>query len=172
MALWQFDVDLIPRTKVLELFAMVPQSIETEVFEETEWWKGYQLSSAHEQILDQCLARYTPSWRSNSQEWGAEDGNRVSIGVLDDSIDWIWIRIDVRDVSSTLLECLVKFAKEVDAVLLVIESMSIIEPDKQGLRREILGSNAFRFVADPEKYIKDFDDNRRRAQPEDGLEDV
>lgn len=40
MAVWQYDVYLIPRTKLEDLYDEIPDHLDTEIFEEVEWGKA------------------------------------------------------------------------------------------------------------------------------------
>ena len=43
MAIWQFDIYLIPRSKVREKYGKLPSSIKAEDFFEIDWWGGIVL---------------------------------------------------------------------------------------------------------------------------------
>ncbi len=154
MASWQFDIDLLPRSKVLELYSAMPESIELEVYENTEWCDGFRLPEDFKEVLDNCLPR-NKAWLRDTLEWGTAEGHRVSIGFSRDEVEWITIRIDVGNLNMTLINCLVDFARHSDCLMLLTENLKIIEAIKSNLLKEIETSNAAKFVSNPKAYFDD-----------------
>lgn len=152
MASWQFDIDLLPRPKVLELYSVLPKNIETKVYENTEWCDGFRLPDNFREILDNFLPR-NKAWLSDTLEWGTEEGHRVSIGVGADEVRWVSIRIDVRDLNMSLINYLVDFARRSDCLMLLTGNMKIISPSQSHLLAEIEASRAAKFVSNPKEYF-------------------
>lgn len=152
MATWQFDFHLIPRKKLLALFGEMPSSLDEETFNTVEWWKDSPLPADYENII----ASFLPggkSWSPNLRMWGEEDGNRMDIFNDVGYMDSIFVRVDVRTHNDQFLEGIIKFADYIDAVI-VTEEDRVIEPRLNALVIQILESNAYRFVKDPQEFFE------------------
>jgi hypothetical protein len=141
MALRQFDISLIPRKKIEELYSQVPERIDIEVYEQVDWWKGYRLQEDYQALVDHCLSRNKP-WLPHCLEWGTEDTNRISVGLHGDDIDWIWVRIDVRTRYDELVACVVDLAKRLDCLMLLEHDMMLIQPNEPELLMRLKSSRA------------------------------
>lgn len=165
MATWQFDLQLIPRTEVSRLWANVPTRLTEVQLERIEWWNSFQPPADY----DKAIARFLPpadSWSKNIKCWGAEDGNVVEIVMNKGRVVEINVRVDVRALQPDFLEELIGFAKQCDCLILC-EDLSIIKPYVSVLLSKIKASAAWRFVANPERFLlslqKEMRDERRAA---------
>ncbi len=81
MALWQYDLHVIPRSG-LSLWlslpdAPMPSVVDEESWEHVEWWEGTQ-----PETLKQLFSSLLPSlesWDPESPSWGLEDGHRIDL---------------------------------------------------------------------------------------------
>lgn len=150
MALWQYDVYLIPRQRIGELYSQVPERLDTEVYEQVDWWKGYRLQEDYQALLDHCLSRNKP-WLPNCLEWGEADTNRISVGLHGDDIDWLWVRIDVRSRYGELIACIVDLARRLDCLMLLKDGMIVMQPNEPELLMRLKSSRAsklFKSISD------------------------
>jgi len=150
MALWQYDIYLIPRQRIGELYSRVPEHIGIEVYEQVDWWRGYRPQEDYQALVDHCLSRNKP-WLPNCLEWGTEDTNRISIGLHCDDIDWIWVRIDVRSQYGRLVPCVVDLAQRLNCLMLLKEGMILMQPNEPELLMRLKSSRA-------SKVFKSFSD--------------
>jgi hypothetical protein len=148
MAIWQYDIYLIPRTKLNDLYDEIPDHIDLQMFDEVDWWRGHQPASDVKELINRCL---TPNTDENPlpgcQEWGTEDSNRISVGFEGEDISWIWIRVDVRSKYDSLVSCIVELAKALDCLMLLTEEMVLIHPDRTNLCMHLRSSRAGRLFA-------------------------
>jgi len=151
MAAWQFDLHLLPTSTIVRRYGVVPIFISSEDFDSTNWWSS--------NVTVDCLATEFSailpplrSWSSNLRMWGEDDGNRVDVGFRDDSITEIFVRVDVRVLSTVFLTGIVKIARQ--HYLKVRPSNGrLLSPTLRQLMEEIHSSPAFRFVKDPAAYL-------------------
>ena len=141
MAIWQYDLYLIPRTKVENLYGEIPSHLDAEVFDEVEWWRGHQLADDVKESINQCS---TPNKNAlpGCQEWGTHEGNRISMGFDGEDISWIWVRVDVRSEYDSFVNCIIELAKDLDCLLLLNDDLILIHPDQSNVFMNLRSSRA------------------------------
>lgn len=141
MAIWQYDIYLIPRTNLKNLYGEIPSHLDAQVFDEVEWWRGHQVADDVKETINRCL---TPNENAlpGCQEWGTQDGNRISIGFEGEDISWIWIRVDVRSEYDSFVNCIIQLAKALDCLLLLNDELILIHPDQSNLFMNLRSSRA------------------------------
>lgn len=102
--------------------------------------------------LDQLLSRYV-SWSSNIEAWGEEDGNRVEIYVEDGRPVEGSIRVDCRHNSESFVIGVITMIRDWGFMLESEQGLGI-EPEIDTFARALEGSRAFRFIRDPEAYLR------------------
>ena len=150
LATWQFTVHFIPRTKLVLLFGQVPDSLDPETFDSTDWWKE-QVCQHYESSVGSFL-KERRSWSESIKAWGEEDGDRLNLLFEEGHIVEMEVRIDVRTLNMDFLENVCSFAKRCDC-LLFTEELALIEPEVDLLLHEIGRSNASAFVASPIGFL-------------------
>ena len=102
--------------------------------------------------LDAVASRFV-SWNSNILAWGAQDSNCVEIyhesGQPTDGL----LRIDLRDPDSVFIEVILRFL-QASGFGLEDEQGRRVEPVPSEFALALGGSRAFRFVEDPELYLR------------------
>src|SRR5262245_18011256 len=151
MATWQFDIHLIPRCKLIALYDLVPATLEEEIVETVNSWRGFLPQDYGESLAR--LISPSRSWSNDIQMWGEQDGNRIEVLFEAGQPEEVSIRIDARQSREQFLRELVEFACQIDALLLT-ENFELIEPTLEGLRTSLESSNARKFVADPHKFFE------------------
>ena len=149
MATWQFDLHLIPRAKLIELYGEVPVDLNRATLDRHEWWSGEAYD--YDEALNVFLNEST-SWSEQIRNWGDEQGNCVCVILEDNEVAEIYARVDVRSIDRAFLENLSEFSRERDCLFLT-ENGKLIEPEVDLLLREIVKSNAFAFVSDPIGFL-------------------
>jgi hypothetical protein len=152
MATWQFDLHLLPADAVKRICGEVPPTISQELFDSAEWWEGTVIQESAKQALSGLLSQ-TNSWSLDIQTWGEEDGNRVDLVFDNERLQDFFVRIDVRDSSHAFILGLLRMAKDL-GLLMVTQDRIIIRPDFTGLMEAIRGSGCFRFVSNPEQFMR------------------
>jgi hypothetical protein len=159
MALWQFDLHLIPKRKINDAFNKPPYKIGRYVFDNTDWWSDFRLPHDYLKLLDSNLPQYE-SWSQDILSWGSEEGNRIEMFFEDAKISSIFIRVDVREIQESFFELLITFAQLCDCFLLLMEEMVLIEPELELLKQEIERSKAMKFVENPTTYFEEIRKSR------------
>src|SRR6266498_3271921 len=164
MAVWQFDLLLISRGNVISLFGVVPPLLEEIDLEKVESWKVVLLDINCEELFSSFVS-VDESWSPEIQMWGEENGNRVEVVGAIDQPESIFIRIDARELNDRFLHGVVKAAERLDALLLLIENMKVIEPRLHLLKESVNCSNAKRWVDNPTKFIKSIRSGKTKIRP-------
>lgn len=125
MAIWQYDLSLVP-TVVMS---------RDEVMSE--------LSS---------LLLKTNSWSDLILIWGEMEGNRVSL-FDDETPPELSVRVDLRTDSSQFVRDLVSFAKKM-CYQIVNSDNKEIQPTMKDIAADIAKSDAFRFMKCPEQFLE------------------
>lgn len=141
MAIWQYDIYLVPRTRLEDLYDEIPDHMGIEIFEEVEWWRGHRVTDEDKESIGRCLA-LNENALPGCLEWGTEDSNRISIGFEGEDVVWVWIRVDVRTKYDTFITCITDLAKNLDCLLLLKDEMILIRPELSNLSLKIRSSRA------------------------------
>jgi hypothetical protein len=152
MATWQFDLHLLPRSKIIERYSKIPAQLSDEEFTTMDWWSGVALPADYESILGSFLPKYI-SWNKNASTWGSEDSDLIEIFFENNALVEIWVRIDARKLNISILERVSHFAKLCDCILFLGESRKLIEPDPLSLNYDIKRSDAYKFVMNPRGFL-------------------
>lgn len=150
MATWQYDLQLIPRAKLVELFGEVSPRLDSETYEVTDWWSG-QVCAGYDEVLARFL-KEGGSWSEEIRNWGDEQGDFISVVYEENQVTEIRVRIDVRELNHEYLRILCDFARRYESLFLT-EDLKLIEPDLNLLLRQIAESDAFAFVEDPATFL-------------------
>ena len=154
MATWQFDIDLVPRKQLLDMFGEMPSILNEGMLDAATIWREQQLPTDCESRISKLLPQ-DQSWSPQIRMWGEEDGNRISLVYGDaGNREAISVRIDVRNPNDQFFEDIVEFANSINAVFLVMEDWQIVEPGVDSLVIRMNQSNARRFVEDPYEYFE------------------
>ena len=165
MAIWQFDLHLIPRSKIIERYSRVPAQLSDEEFYTVNWWSGVALLIDYESILGSFLPKYI-SWHKDIFSWGAEDSDSIAIIFENNTHEEIFVRIDARKLDISFLEKVSHFAKLCDCLLLLVGNRKLMEPDPLALYQEIERSNAYKFVMNPRGFLDELTKQLREIMPQ------
>jgi len=157
MAIWQFDLELLPTVAIESDPQIVEHSVTDKGIETAIWWANALLPEGVEDHLNSLLPKET-SWSANLDQWGAEDGNRIDVFREEGYVESIQVRIDVREPSVSFLEGACKLAELLECKLLVLETSTVLEPNLFSLRRAIDTSRAARYVSDPRGFLAELTD--------------
>jgi hypothetical protein len=153
MAVWQYDMHLIPRERVMSMFYSLPARLEPELWESVDWWRDSEVGAACVAILDAAFPRYE-SWDASASTWGSDNGDHIAIRKGDEQTTSVFLRIDVLRLTHEVLASVVRFASCCDCVVLT-EDLRLLEPDLETLSAAIRQSPAFRFVQDPQRLLSE-----------------
>lgn len=149
MAIWQFEVMLVPVRKIRRLYGRVPQAIPEEGWEAGDWWGGELLSDADQRFVGSRLPERA-AWTAELSGWGTEDGNRVDIYVAGRRIVEASVRIDARMVDVSFVDFVAELAERWNCVLVTPE-LQIVPPLRTEILAAVSDSHARRFVLNPDR---------------------
>jgi hypothetical protein len=152
MALWQYDIHLLPKQRVHQLLGSIPHQLDRETLDSANWWN----SVATVEDCESTLSRFTQrrqTWDSTLSAWGSEDGNRIDLYLVDGAVAECFARLDVRSFDEDFLEGVLGFARRFDC-LLVTPRLTLINPTQEALWQELRRSDAWRYVEDPESFLR------------------
>lgn len=165
MAAWQFDFHLLPFEAVAKRYGGMPVAISRADFEETHWWMG-----CVEPDLQASFAKLLPaleSWSDSVQRWGDEQGNRIDVVTEGDTLEDVFVRVDVRNISQVFLIGLLEIARRADCVLLLHDGR-VIRPSFTKVLTAIRKSDAFRFVENTDAFLRALE-RARETDPDDSI---
>jgi hypothetical protein len=102
--------------------------------------------------LDQLLPR-GKAWSKLQETWGAEDGTRIDVWHDPRGATEVVLRVDVRSLDATWLERVLAFAHEVGRKVQTPDGR-VIGGDLGEFMLALRGTPAWRFVQDPEAYLR------------------
>jgi hypothetical protein len=164
MALWQFSMHLVPRTELARLCPDLKTPIPGDEFDAVAWWSTSQPVSDIPERLKAVLPE-VQGWDSGSRQWGPDDATTVSVSYADGRVDGVWVRLDLRQQITAVVDALVRLSLDCDAWWVGGDA---VQRSPVGQRREellsaIRTSDAARFVLDPRGYLADLAKARERT---------
>ena len=154
MAVWQWDVWIVPKQEVAEHFSSVPQYMQIDWFESINWWNFVSKSKLID-FFNNVLPNYYTPWAKDTQSWGSDDGDRAELMIENDVITDVVIRVDLRNLNVDFLQSLINFCEKSEFLFFSLESGRFIEPDFDKLISEIKSSRKMIFVQDPKRFFED-----------------
>lgn len=152
MAVWQYEMLLLPKAVVTKKFAGIPLRLDCRDLEESEWWSNESLPSDYAETLGQLL-RVSDSWSQDVQIWGEQDGNRFQVVKQHGQVVEMAAFINVRRLDMRFIEDVVAFAVHCNCMIL-LDDMTLLEPNPCELLSRIEGSKSAYFVNNPEGFLE------------------
>jgi hypothetical protein len=174
MAIYQFNIDFIPRQSIVDKYRQVPahlfidhdahekhwqKDIESEYdFEDAltiRWWdKAKSKFTDIEPLIDSFVKPI--EWSKNhadTRSYGNNESNDIFISLTTDGyIDEFGCRIDLRELDKNFIENIFVIAKQLDC-LLMDRKGTLFEPTFKKLIENIKQSNSFKFVSNPTDFL-------------------
>lgn len=125
------------------------------------WQYDFTLTPTHPIDFDELqthISSILPSLRSWSDSllmWGKSDGNRIDLNVDADCPELI-VRFDLRHPSKQFLQQVLAMAIANSFVIRNDEDR-IIPTTAEALATDMMRSDAFRFLSDPQKFLGDLE---------------
>lgn len=154
MALWQFDLQIVPRSRIEEQGIKLEGPLPDAFAESEEWWKGQSLPAGYAQRFSALLPWATP-WSANWEVYGDEESTRLDVLWSGPFVETLRLRLDARSLDPTLLEEITTLAVEYDWVFITPEHR-VLAPDPYELWVELELSPAGRFVQNPVAFLNGF----------------
>lgn len=155
MALWQWDIWLVPRRALVERLSVVPSHMDLDWFESVDWWAGASEEDLISFFNSVLPVQDTPWAAKNTRRWGTDDGDEIMLVVDKGLIKNISIRIDLRSLNTKFLNSLITFAEVNDFIFYTLESRKFVEPVLGNIFDEIKNSRKVKFLQDPIGFFED-----------------
>lgn len=150
MAIWQFELSMLPKRALLARFNDLPRELPSD-FSDGTCWSAQQPPADYAAVIDSFTSRY-PSWSDEILMWGKENGDRVHVHVREGQVDCIVCRLDLRTFSPAFARGILRLATFCECVL-CSRSERLFEPEWPLLIEAITDSDSMRFVSDPQGFI-------------------
>jgi hypothetical protein len=144
MALWQFDLLLIPRGSgrpVLSEDGWIAPPVSESVTRDTIGWLEGRLGEPSRVMGDSAI-------------YGSDKGNRVDVLTNDDGTGEIQIRMNASLEAEDFSDFACELAGIAGCDLFGLEKGAVLDPTPEALRQEIANSKAGAFVQNPRAYIR------------------
>ena len=145
MAMWQFDVSLVP------VGVASGREVTSDVLDSA--WRHEQPPSDYRDQISSLLPPMK-SWSREVLIWGSEEGDRIDVLIEDENVANILARIDARVQPSQFAQAISRLAASWQCVLVDDVSGSVIQADRESVRVALASSAAAAFVADPEAFLR------------------
>jgi len=167
LAIWQFDVRVIPRKVIAGLKEDLPLAISEDDYLEGHTWR------AHDHLADLpiTLSELLPprdTWSDDLKSWGEEDGDRVDLYHSGGEPDEWYVRFDMRSPNHVFIAKIVELIARYDGVI-VTSAKYVVPPSYIKLLSHMQRSDSFRCVEDPEKFFAELS-SRNTNEVENGSE--
>jgi len=153
MAIWQFQLCLIPAEWALTSESDVESFFSEDGFDTSPAWKEHPLKLDIGPVAEKLLP-LGESWHKNLIVYGDLERTDVQIWKRDKIVESLYVRLDLRETSIKFLERLIDFANKLDCWFLFPDTKLLTEPNLNILTNQIKGSNSAKFVKDPEKFLR------------------
>ena len=150
MAIWQFVFDLIP-SSAATIHGVVAARMSRDQLDAIQ----LKLSGPTADAMFARVGAILPerqAWAADLRVWGDDQAHDVQIVTSGSMISEVQIRLNVADLSLSLVGDICAFAREFDCVF-ATRSGAIVRPYSEALFRTITLSDAARFVSEPERFL-------------------
>lgn len=148
MALWQFEIVLIPRKWAIKHDYVTTLLYDDDGYDVTVAWKDNQPCVDYVHVLSKLLPQ-AESWHKDLACWGDEKGHDIQVWSENGQVEGIHIRLALNQDLTGMLPKLVSIAKELDCVLFYPELELSSDADEFELEKALLKSNASRYIQEP-----------------------
>ena len=153
MAIWQFDLQLIPNAIVPDAPRCIDAAITDDGLDTTDWWLANQPPSNYAQIIANAFPPLD-SWCSDIPRWGDDDNVVIEACITNGHVDGVSIRVDVRNADRESLAKIVDLAARLDCQFYVMETQMIVKTNRDSLLPHLAKSRAVQFGCDPKGFIE------------------
>lgn len=153
MAVWQFDLQLIPDQIVLDAPQCIESAITDDGLDAANWWLANQPNDEYRQVIANAFSPLD-SWCPEILRWGDENKVLVEAFVSDGTLEGIGIRVDVRNIDRESIASLIQLVAKLDCQIYVMETQQIVSPDVDAFLPHLVRSKAVKFARDPKGFIE------------------
>lgn len=154
MAVWQWDLWLVPKKQLLQHFPATPRYVDLDWFESIDWWNSVsesELATFFNSVLPYNEEKSTQI----SRRWGNDEQTCIRMMIEEKKITDVFIRIDARQVEDAFVKNLLDFAKRNDFLFFPLESNRFIDPERRSFISELKRSRAMLFAKAPDQFFNE-----------------
>jgi hypothetical protein len=151
MAVWQYDAYLVPGSRVTLPTGRLSERISQHDFDSLQWWEGAALPPRYSEVLSEMLPR-GKHWSRDTEFWGQEDGNCISVRKRGDEVEEFRVRFDVRNLNVFFIDRIADAARDWHCVFLA-EDFEVVPASSNALQKQIKDSPAYRYLLDPASFL-------------------
>lgn len=182
MAIYQFNIEFFPSDGVVAELGNIPDKLPNEYlpefintnsdFEEYDdprikFWRNQGKDEFNELIAELTSKLPEIEWLKNSTDvfsWGHEDTNDLTLSFEEDNtVESFGCRIDLREFDESFIDLVLELCNS-RTYLISDRKGNIRTPNRLELGKLIANSNPANFVADQEKFLRDFEHGKRRPE--------
>ena len=152
MAVWQFQVEFLPRAWVESAGGNLSPLFTAEGRDTAPAWRDHQPAAPLDTLFSEVLPP-APSRYAGELYWGDEKRTDAHVWYGDGRVEGIGVRVDARNYSTRLLLRLARIADALDCMLLIPETQTVIPADVFSLRGALGRSRAARYVQGPPRFL-------------------
>ena len=146
MALWQVELMIIPKERIIE-------NTNVEEINIADLWNGNKIKENSINQVEQVLKR-NKSWSEDIVQLGDTSETVIEIVYDNDMIEEITCRLDLRNITKKVVETILNFIDINN--LAVIVNNKIYTNLTKGLIIDIVNeSDAYKFIKNPEKFLEE-----------------
>lgn len=146
MALWQVELMIIPKERIIE-------NTNVEEINIADLWNGNKIKENSINQVEQVLKR-NKSWSEDIVQLGDTSETVIEIVYDNDMIEEITCRLDLRNITKKIVETILNFIDINN--LAVIVNNKIYTNLTKGLIIDIVNeSDAYKFIKNPEKFLEE-----------------
>ncbi|NER80854.1 MAG: hypothetical protein F6K42_15050 [Leptolyngbya sp. SIO1D8] len=153
MAIWQFDLELIPSSVVVNAPDRINSAITDNGLDTKHWWIVNQPDNSYADMIAGAFP-LLDSWSLEILRWGNEDDVLIEAFVTDGQLEGISVRLDARNTNRESIAKIIKLVNELDCYVCLIETREIVIPDIESLLLYLVKSKAAEFACSSMKFIK------------------
>jgi hypothetical protein len=179
MAIWQFSIDFFPIDGLTAELGNIPDRIPSEYLEalsdietdqgdeysdrRTEFWRNQHRDNFSELIHELTYKLPEVEWLKRATDvfsWGHEDTNDITLSFTEtNQVESFGCRIDLREFDETFIKIILELCNR-NKYHISDRKGNLRAARRLELGKLIANSNPANFVADPEKFIRDFDEGK------------
>ncbi len=163
MALWQFQIEFIPRAWLKDAAADVSPLFGDDGRDLAPAWRDHPPAHALNALFSGMLPP-APGRYAGELYWGDEKHSDAHVWYGNGRVESIGVRVDARNYSARLLQQIAEIAGQLDCDLLIPETRAVIAPNVFALHGALRASKAARYVLGPRKYPERETDADNRPQ--------
>jgi hypothetical protein len=158
MALWQFQVDFIPRAWHQAARGDLTPLFDDDGRDTAPAWREHQPALPMDTLFSHVLPA-APGRYAGELYWGSEKHTDAHVWYGNGLVEGIGVRLDARACGARLLEQIAEIANALDCVLLIPETRTVIAPNVFALSRALSASRAVRYVQGPPRFLDEHPDD-------------